>query len=254
MAKPRNEKSSAQPLRCPNCGAARDRSDAFCRKCGNRFDGEAKPNGKMRGLKGLRAFGLAVLAFALVFALLEYGRGGFDGGSPPVQPISITDVGLGTDAGPRGQPATQPLTARGTADALFNQAMSAHESGDSAGARQFVPMAITAYRDLIDLDLDARYHLALLSLAAGRPEDALAQADTTLAEVPDHLLALSVAARAHAERGETAAAADYYRRFLDAYTPDLAASRPEYIDHGRALPARRDEARRYLQERGLLRQ
>jgi tetratricopeptide (TPR) repeat protein len=208
----------------------------------------------MRGLKGLRAFGLAVVAVALVYALLEYGAGGPDSTEPPAQPISITDVGLGRDLGSGSQPMEQPLSARGTADVLFNQAMTAYESGDSAAARQFVPMAITAYRGLSELDPDARYHLALLSLAAGRPEDALAQADTTLAEVPNHLLALSVAARAHAERGETAAAADFYRRYLDAYTPDIAATRPEYIDHGRALPARRDEAQRYLQERGLIRQ
>ncbi len=254
MSKQRNKKTAAQRSRCPNCGANRDQSDVFCRKCGNRFDSAAKPNGKMRGLKGLRAFGLTVVAIALVVALLQYGRGGLDSSQPPAQPISITDVGLGNDFGAGGQPTPQPLSARGTADALFNQGMTAYESGDSANARQFVPMAITAYRGLSDLDPDARYHLALLSLAAGRPDDALAQADTMLAEVPNHLLALSVSARAHAERGETAAAADFYRRYLEAYTPDIAATRPEYIDHGRALPARRDEAQRYLQERGLLRQ
>jgi tetratricopeptide (TPR) repeat protein len=142
------------------------------------------------------------------------------------------------------------MTPREAADAIFNQAMTAYESGDSATAVRFIPMALTAYRGLSDLDLDARYHMALLSLAADLPEEVIAQADTMMAEVPEHLLALSAAARAYERLGEAARAAEFYRRYLDAYTPAAAASRPEYMDHRSLLPALQDRARLYLENQG----
>lgn len=229
---------------CPACGATRDASDRFCRKCGSPFGTTAKPNGKMRGLTGLRAFGLAVVALAIVYAFLLYSRGD-TGRQQSAQRIPIGAAGNAT-----GSASTEPLTPRASADLLFNQAMSAYESGDVATAQRFIPMAIAAYGELGSLDLDARYHLALLGLAAGRPRDALAQADTIMAEVPDHLLALSVSARAYEELGDEGQAAQFWRRFLDAYTPDVAASRPEYMDHARALPQRRAMAEEYLREHG----
>jgi tetratricopeptide (TPR) repeat protein len=229
---------------CQACGATRDAGDRFCRKCGTPFAADAKPNGKQRGLTGLRAFGLAVVALAVVYAFLLYGRRD-TGGQQQAQSIPISAVGS-----PAGTPSTQPLTPRAAADQLFNQAMSAYETGDLTNAQRFVPMAITAYRQLSSLDLDARYHLALLGLAGGRPQDALAQADTMLAEVPEHLLALSVSARVYETMGDEDGAARFWQRYLDAYTPDVAASRPEYMDHARALPERRSMAEEFLRERG----
>ena len=229
---------------CHACGATRDAGDRFCRKCGTPFAADAKPNGKQRGLTGLRAFGLAVIALAVVYAFLLYGRSD-NGDGQQAQSIPIGAVGSTA-----GAPATQPLTPRAAADQLFNQAMSAYESGDLANAQRFIPQAVTAYQQLSSLDPDARYHLALLGLASGRPQDALAQADTMLAQVPEHLLALAVAARAYEALGDEERAAQFYQRFLDAYTPDVAASRPEYMDHAQALPERRDRAEEYLRERG----
>lgn len=230
---------------CPACGATHDVGDRFCRKCGSPLGADAKPNGKLRGLVGLRAFGLAVVALAVVYAFLLFGKGD-SGRQQQTQSIPIGAVGS-----PTGATSTQPLTPRASADQLFNQAMSAYESGDLASAQSFIPMAITAYRQLGSLDLDARYHLALLALAAGRQQDALAQADTMMAQVPEHLLALSVSARAHEALGDEDRAAQLWQRFLEAYTPDVAASRPEYMDHARALPERRDWAVAYLRARGL---
>ncbi|NIN72651.1 MAG: hypothetical protein GTO46_12160 [Gemmatimonadetes bacterium] len=230
---------------CHACGAPRDPGDRFCRKCGTPFGADAEPNGKARGLTGLRAFGLAVIALAIVYAFLVFGRGD-TGNQQQAQSIPIGAVG-----DPAGAAPTQPLTPRASADQLFNQAMSAYETADMANAQRFIPMAITAYQQLSTLDLDARYHLALLELAAGRPQGALAQADTMLAQLPEHLLALSISARAHEALGDADQAAQFWQRFLDAYTPDVAASRPEYMDHARALPERRNRAEEYLRERGL---
>ncbi len=246
MSQKKKGKPGAPRLTCPSCGIARDSSDRFCRGCGTSFaGGGAKKNGPLRGLTGLRAFGLAVIALAAVFALIYYG--GRAGEAPvPTQPIQINEVGA-PGIGGTAPPAT-PLQ---TADQLFNDAMAAYETGDSATANQFIPMALMAYQRLDTLSLDSRYHVALLSLAAGRPQDAIAQTDTMLAQVPNHLLALTSAARAYELLGRTAPAIDFYRRFLNAYTPDVAASRSEYIDHGRALPGKRDEAQEYLRKHGV---
>lgn len=234
--------SERQQRYCPSCGTTVSPGDRFCRGCAAPLTADAKARGQRLRLTGPQALGLAVVALSSVFAFLLFTRE--RGRHTPVQPIPIADVGAGGEA-------TQPLTQRGAADQLFNRAMSAYETGDSAASRQFVPMAIAAYQALDSLDLDARYHVALLSLAANRPQDALAQTDMMLAEDPNHLLALSAAARAHDALARPDLAAEHYQRFLNAYTPEVAASRPEYLDHRRALPTRLEEARRYLGERGL---
>lgn len=246
MSKKQEGIPGAQRLSCPSCGARTDSSDRFCRRCGASLaGGTIKKNGLLRGLTGLRAFGLAVIAVAAVYALIYYGSRGSSESSAPSQRIGISEVGAPAIG---GMPAATPLQA---ADQLFNDAMTAYETGDSIGARQYIPMALMAYQRLDSLSLDARYHIALLSLAAGRPEDALAQADTMMEQVPDHLLALTSAARAHEVLGRTGQAIELYRRFLDAYTPDVAASRSEYMDHGRALPGQRDEAEEFLRRHGV---
>jgi tetratricopeptide (TPR) repeat protein len=242
MSKKQDQKQGAERKKCPGCGARVDASDRFCRQCGVPLTAGTKANGGMRGLIGLRGFGLAIVALAVFYAVLQYGGGSAESDQVPAQRITISEIGSGS-------PSTSP-SPRMAADQLFNQALSAYEGGDSAGARQFIPMALTAYRGLADLDLDGRYHVALLELAANQPRAALAQADTMLAQVPNHLFGLLVAASAHDLLGQSDRAADYYQAFLGAYTPDVAASRQEYLDHGRMLPARQQTAIEYLRATG----
>ncbi len=241
MAKKQNRKTASEPRNCPSCGRAFDASDRFCRQCGAPLKANVKTNGGLRGLVGLRGFGIAIVALAVFYAILQYGSGS-GSSDAPAQRISISEIG-------GASPAVAP-DPRATADQLFNEALAAYESGASERARQFIPMALAAYAELGELDLDARYHVALLDLAAGEPEAALAQADTMLAQIPEHLLGLLVAARAHEQLGQPRQAADYYQRFLDAHTPDVAASRQEYLDHGRVLGARRQTAIEYLRAQG----
>jgi tetratricopeptide (TPR) repeat protein len=243
MSKKQNQKQGAERKKCPGCGTRVDTTDKFCRQCGVPLTAGTKANGGMRGLIGLRGFGLAVLALAVFYVVLQYGGGrSAEPDRAPAQRISISEIGSGSPAA-----SANPRLA---ADQLFNQALTAYESGDSAAARQFIPMALSAYRGLAGLDLDGRYHVALLELAASQPRAALAQADTMLAQVPNHLFGLLVAASAHDQLGQPDRAADYYQLFLDAYTPDVAASRQEYLDHGRVLPARQQAAIEYLRAQG----
>lgn len=242
MVKKANKPTGETPRKCPSCGSGYDAADRFCRQCGASLTAPGKANGGLRGLIGLRGFGIAIVALGLVYAVIHYG-GGSARDETPSQRISISEIG-GTPA------ATPAATPRAVADQLFNEALAAHETGDSARARQFLPMALGAYAELDELDMDARYHVALLDLAAQQPREALAQSDTMLAHVPEHLLALLVAARAYEDLGQPDRAADYYERFLAAHTPEAAASRQEYMDHGRVLGMRRQTAIEYLRALG----
>ena len=238
------KRSSHPPKRggfCPSCGSETASGDRYCRACGQALQGEGK-GGSPAGLTLLRNAGVAVIVAAVLFAIFYYGRRDAQQ-ETPAERIPIGQVGSG--AAP-----DQPMTPREAADEIFNQAMTAYETGDSAAAARFIPMALTAYRGLASLDLDARYHMALLSLAADLPDEAIAQADTMLAEVPEHLLTRSAAARAYERLGDTTRTAELYRRYLDAYTPEAAASRPEYMDHRSLLPALQERAQQYLQNQG----
>jgi tetratricopeptide (TPR) repeat protein len=245
MAKKQGKKPSAESIHCPSCGEPADSDDRFCRKCGTALSADAKTNGGLGGLTGLRAFGLAIIVLAIFYIALQYGKGSdSSSNSVPTQRIGFGDVG----SGPAQGSATESMTPREAADALFDRAMYAHETGDAVTAQQFVPMAIQAYEDLPTLDTDARYHVALLELANNQPEAALEQAEIILAEVPNHLLALTASARAYEQLGRTDLAVDRYQRFLENYTPDVATSRPEYIAHTNALASQITAARAFVAE------
>ena len=247
MNKKQAKKPAAKPIPCPSCGAPGEADDRFCSKCGAALSADAKANGGLRGLTGLRAFGLAVIVLAIFYAALNYGKGGGSSSdSAPTERIGFGDIGSGTTTGG----ATQSMTPLQAADALFDQAMFAHETGDAGTAQQFVPMAIQAYEDLPNLDPDARYHMALLRLAGNQPEAALEQTEIILAEVPNHLLGLTATARAYDQMGRQDLAVEYYQKFLDNHTPDVATSRQEYIAHANALAARLTAARAYVAEHG----
>jgi len=243
MAKRREQEPSAQRRACASCGTAAAVGDLFCRRCGTRLAASAETKSVPRRFSGLLAFAFAVFALVAVYAFLQYHPGDSGNAAAPFQQLPAGEDMM-------ENPGAAPSTARRAADQLFNQAMSAYEKGDSTTASQFIPMAIAAYEKLDSLDLDARYHLAVLSLAAERPETALEHAETMLKLVPGHLLGLTAAARAQDRLGRPQLALDAYQRFIDVYATEIAALRPEYSEHGRALPAGLDEARRYLRGHG----
>lgn len=151
--------------------------------------------------------------------------------APWVQPGGAGAMAMAAAASPRQQ-----------ADELFNVAMMAHETGDTATAAIALPQALQAYAAVPDLDDDGHFHVAVLQLALGRPADAMATADRVLSQAPHHLLALGIGGRAAREAGDAAAAERYNQAFRAAW-PTESEHFEVYGHHQRLLP-------KYLAEAG----
>jgi tetratricopeptide (TPR) repeat protein len=179
------------------------------------------------------------MAALIVVLLLPAFRAGGDS----VPGFSAPLGGAGEMAG-RAAPLTG--TPREQADRLFNRVMQAQGQGDSDQVAFFLPMAVLAYRQAGELDVDGLYHLSLLETASGDAESGLASAERILRDAPEHLLALAAAAQAADALEDQAAARRFYERFLDAFPTERGKPLVEYMDHSQIFSAYREEAERYL--------
>jgi tetratricopeptide (TPR) repeat protein len=136
------------------------------------------------------------------------------------------------------------MSPRERADRLFNRVMQGMSGGDTTRIGFFTDMAIQAYGMVPERDADLHYHLGELYRAKGDLNAARAQADTLMAMDAQHLFGLFGAAQVEQARGNAEGAATFFRQFLDAYAPQIAANRPEYTEHMQALPVMRAEAQR----------
>jgi hypothetical protein len=247
-------------MKCPNCGA--ESSGAFCAECGLPLKGAkcrsckaplpvgskfctqcgtavmGRSSGSSKAPWYVVGAALALLLIVLIWPAIrgDKGRPAEDGRVPIGQ---LQDGASGSTQGPLSG------TPREQADRLFNRVMSERESGDTARARFFLPMAIQAYGAVGDLDPDGLYHLSLLHNLNEDYDAGLATAGSILATLPNHLLALSAAANAARGNGDSAAARKYYERFLSAYEVESQQPRQEYQDHARMLPELRAEAQSF---------
>lgn len=236
---------------CPDCGVA---LDATCRECQNplpagaRFCNEcglpvsAVPvAGRRRGAAALpwAVAGVAVATLAGVLVLRQPAEAGAP--AAPAAPF-VQGAAPGAGAGDPTKVDLASMTPRQAADRLFDRVMQAEATGDMTTAKQFAPMGIQAYGMVEAPDADARYHVVQLYRVQGDADEARAQADAILAESPTHLFGLFGAAQAETVRGNTEAAAGFYRRFLAAYQDEVARGLPEYQEHQQGLPAMRAEA------------
>lgn len=144
-------------------------------------------------------------------------------------------------------PAVSPLMTsealRAQADRLYDRAMTELASGDTSEAKAVIPIALRAYEDAGDLDADGMYHAVVLLTVMGAYDQARDAADQVLTEIPNHLLVLAAAARAARLQADTAAAREYYQRFLAAYDPQrLSDNSPDPHGHRIALPDLKAEA------------
>lgn len=245
------------PTTCRECGNELPPGGRFCNTCGTPATGAAPlpaasatnqpataaaaPPARSSNLPWLVAAG-ALVALLAVVLVPRFGGDGAPATQTPAGP-PITGAPAGGAAGVD----LSSMTPREAADRLFNRVMENVSSGDTTAARQFLPMALMAYERVPELDVDGRYHLAVLQLVNADPQAAREQADSILAVVPDHLFGLFTAAQAEQAMGNEAEAGELYRRFLDRFDAEVDADRTEYREHAQVLPAMREEAEAALQ-------
>ena len=162
----------------------------------------------------------------------DMANAGVSAGAPPNQ----------NAAGGGPAPDISTMTPRERFDRLFNRIMQAAERRDSAEVQRFTPMALGAYRQLDVIDVDARYHAAVLRLQVQDVAAARALADTILAESPGHLLAYVIRGEVASVSKDPRLRAQAERDFLAHYDAEQRAGRVEYLDHGPVLEQFKTEA------------
>ena len=164
--------------------------------------------------------------------------------APQIPDMANAGAAAGDQSGaPVGAPPDiSQLSPRERFDRLFNRIMQAAEQGDTAQVRRFTPMALGAYAQLDTVDVDARYHAAVIRLQTGDIAGAHALADTILEESPDHLFGYLVRGTAAELADDPGARTQAEREFLRRYDREMAAGRPEYRDHAPVIEEFRKEA------------
>lgn len=224
---------------CPSCGADVPAGAGFCTVCGEPVAAEAASGGMASKAPWLIAALSIVVVAVLVVVFLP---GGTQTSARPAgsQPLTGSAPGTGMGAGGMGGLSSDMRT---NADRLFNRIMMAAEQGNEAEVAQFMPMAIQAYEMVDALDNDGLFHLALLHLTNEAYDEAQQAAGRILADNPDHLLGLAVAAQAAEATGATDEAAGYWNHYLDVYDTEAGKPLPAYVDHQPILTEYRDMAR-----------
>jgi hypothetical protein len=216
---------------CAGCRAELSPQARFCHRCGQPAGGGV---GRSADRTAWLVAGVTcvVLVAGIVYKVTADNRGV---ATPDMANVGTPAGVTASDAVPGGSGGAPPdisqMTPRERFDALFNRIMSAAERGDRAEVERFTPMALGAYSQLDTADADARYHAAVLHLQADQAPEALALADTILAESPGHLFGYIVRGTAAEVRNDTAARRRAQQEFLRRYEAEMNARRVEYTDH-----------------------
>jgi hypothetical protein len=163
----------------------------------------------------------------------------------PVVP-EMGNVGTpGAAFGAAPAPDISQMTPRERFDRLFDRLMRAGAEGDSSSIVNFSPMALGAYAqiDSADIDADARFHAALVSIQIGDFAGALALADTMERRDPTHLFVPVLRGTVAGLTGDTTARNRQFTVYLRHYDAETARKdRPEYLDHPQLMTEFKREA------------
>lgn len=225
--------ASLQPRSCARCRAPLGAQARFCHRCGHPVGAEVRGSGSERS-----AWITAGTLSALLVGLIVYSVATQE---PSPQIPDMANAGAAAAGASEASPAgagpagaaldISQLSPRERFDRLFNRIMQAAEQGDTAQVRRFTPMALGAYAQLDTVDVDARYHAAVIRLQTGDIAGAHALADTILEQSPDHLFGYLVRGTAASLADDPGARTQAEREFLRRYDREMAAGRPEYRDH-----------------------
>lgn len=163
----------------------------------------------------------------------------------PVVP-EMGNVGSpGAAFGSTPAPDISRMTPRERFDRLFDRLMRAGAEGDSVTIVNFSPMALGAYAQLdsAEIDADARFHAALVSIQIGDFAGALALADTMEQRDLTHLFVPVLRGTVAGLTGDTTARNRQFAVFLRHYDAETARKdRPEYLDHPQLMTEFKKEA------------
>jgi hypothetical protein len=185
-------------------------------------------------------YGPWVLAGVLLVAVVGYfaGKGTDDtstaagAAAPGGAPFAAGAAPFANGGGGGQPPDLSTMTPRERAGRLYDRIMRYAEEGKTDSASFFAPMAMASFEMLgAELDLDARYDYGRVATETGNFDVAFAQADTILKKSPNHLLGLSLSARAARKKGDAAAATKAWKAFLGAKEAELKKALPEYQMH-----------------------
>lgn len=209
---------------CPKCQGTLRRGARFCPHCGAPAPWNGAPGASRTPWIVAGVLGAALLGMLLLVVVRSQPRA-----------AATPDAPFASSSGSGTPPDISNMSPRERFDRLYNRIMGAAESNDMATVTQFTPMAIMAYGQLDTIDVDARYHLALLKLHTSEVADVDAIADTILQEQPGHLFAYMVRGAVARFQRDSVALAKAYADFRSHYDAEVAAGRPEYTDHQRAV-------------------
>ncbi|MGH7525185.1 MAG: zinc ribbon domain-containing protein [Gemmatimonadales bacterium] len=228
---------------CGHCQADLSPRAGFCHRCGHPVAEDVPPKGRTSD-RGAWLFALAMcllLVGAIIFQVVS-------DRPAPVAP-DMANAGAAVPRDP-GEPVTAPgpapdisrMTPRERFDRLFNRVMQAAGQGDSAQIQRFIPMALGAYAQLDTVNVDARYHAAVLRMQIGDAAAAAGLADTIQVESPGHLFSYLIRGTIAQLGHDRAGLARARRGFLQHYDAEMKAKRVEYLEHQPVLEEFRREA------------
>ena len=217
---------------CVSCGVALTPGSKFCHECGTAVAALSSPPRSPSRVRSANAAaaaprssnlpwilsGLAFITLIVIYAAQRAGQTPTES-MPAAAPTGAAAVDISS------------MTPQERASRLFDRIMRLSEEGKRDSVELFASMAIPVYESLGPLDLDGRYDLGRIAQVSGQLGIAKAQADSILAQAPDHLLGLILAATVADARGNQAERATFERRLLAAEAGQLARPLDEYTRH-----------------------
>jgi hypothetical protein len=225
---PSDRSKSQKEQVCPSCAVTVLSGASFCHVCGASLAG--RPGGRnwpARILVGLGAF--AGLSAVAMIAVVTFSERDSTSPSSSVPSVPMSNAPPAVSSG--RPPDLSRMTPRQAADRLFNRIMTASEQGNRAEALRFVPMAVQAYGNLVALDRDAHYHLALIHGVAGDRANVDRQIAALRQNAPNHLLALVLEHDTAKRSGDHASVSRVIGAFTAAYDAEITTGKPEYKPH-----------------------
>lgn len=215
---------------CAECGTGLTPGARFCHRCGAAVGAvgagatAGRPSHAGSTLSNALPWVVASIALVALIALVAGQR--FSGGRGDAVPMAQAAPMLGAPA-----PDISALSPRERADRLFDRIMILDEQGKRDSVQFFAQMGISAFQMLPEIDAHARFDMGRIAEVAGIHTFAAAQADTILAENPNHLLGLILAANAARLKGDQNAARAFDDRLAVATPGERATGRLEYQQH-----------------------